>query len=132
MPHIVVPATAKRPAGATDPGFLGIEELLPEFMMWSRRFFAHGGGVLGTSIADGPWLATAYPRHTASPAYVTPDSAGVLQYDYPLEDHWAHTYRFYIQPYSRYDLLWRSLLPSRILYPTERREPRAAARLVAG
>ena len=120
-PHIDVPAEERL-----------IEELLPDFLTWSRRFFANGGGVLETETAPGPWLATAYPR-TSSPAYVTPDSAGVLQYDYLLADRWAHTYRFYVQPYSRYDRLWRSLLQSRILYPGQAPiEAEAFARLAAG
>ncbi|MBD2074922.1 hypothetical protein H6F86_13655 [Phormidium sp. FACHB-592] len=104
-----------------------IEAILPDFQLWSQRFFDIGGDVTATSLEqqqhgvfaqtqDGIWLATAYPR-AGSPAYATPDANGRLTYDHLLEDKWAHNYRFYIQPIGRYDLLWSSLQQSPNLIP---------------
>jgi len=106
-PKIVLPTNA---AGETS-----IEKLLTDFITWSQRFF-NAGGLLkkqaGLSQTDiGPWLATGYPR-AGSPAYATPDEGGRLKYDHIYEDKYAHNYRYYVQPYGRYDLLWHSFRKS--------------------
>jgi hypothetical protein len=57
----------------------------------------------------GPWAATAYLR-AASPIAVTPDArTGCLDYYHPVEDPYAHTYRYFFRPIGRYDLLWQSV-----------------------
>lgn len=105
VPRITIPVTKE-----------GIENLpIAEFINWSQRFFDHGEDV----GLDGPWLVTAYPR-ASTPAYATPDLSGRLRYDHLIESRWAHNYRYYIRPYSRYDLLWRSLLQSPSLFPRQR------------
>ncbi|HEY9660886.1 MAG TPA: hypothetical protein V6C65_20725, partial [Allocoleopsis sp.] len=115
-PKITIPTDKER-----------IEAILPDFLLWSQRFFDIGGDVAETSneqkqegifaqTQDGIWLATAYPR-AGSPAYATPDANGRLTYDHLLEDKWAHNYRFYMQPIGRYDLLWSSLQQSPNLIP---------------
>ncbi len=105
-----------------------IAKLLPGFLEWSQRFFDHGPDVLfgedglgvvgpqGTKDAPLWWMATAYPR-ASSPAYAAPDEHGRLQYDHLFADRWAHNYRFYIRPYGRYDLIWRSFADSPQLFP---------------
>jgi transposase len=87
-------------------------------MVWLNRFFAASGDVLpGTrTSAAGPWIASAYQR-AVSPAGVTPDAAGLLKYYHPIEDQWAHVYRYYVLPSGRYDLLWQNLAQSAHLYP---------------
>jgi hypothetical protein len=113
-PKITIPTDKER-----------IEAILPDFQLWSQRFFDIGGDVAASSshqngifaqTQDGIWLATAYPR-AESPAYATPDANGRLTYDHLLEDKWAHNYRFYMQPIGRYDLLWSSLQQSPNLIP---------------
>ncbi|MBD1865216.1 hypothetical protein [Trichocoleus sp. FACHB-46] len=115
-PKITIPTDKER-----------IEAILPDFQLWSQRFFDIGGDVAPTSTKqqqngifaqtqEGVWLATAYPR-AGSPAYATPDANGRLTYDHLLEDKWAHNYRFYMQPIGRYDLLWSSLQQSPNLMP---------------
>ncbi len=105
---------------ATDVARYGtkaqLEEGLPALLNWSMRFFNHGGEIdlLQVPIGDaidlqgrtgiGPWQATAYPR-PSTPAYVAPDRAGRLMYTHLISDRWAHLYRYYIQPYGRYDRL---------------------------
>ena len=73
-------------------------------------------GPQGTKDAPLWWMATAYPR-ASSPAYAAPDEHGRLQYDHLFADRWAHNYRFYIRPYGRYDLIWRSFADSPQLFP---------------
>ena len=90
----------------TDKG--GIAEILPEILSWSRRFFDHGG-IPDCKPTSSGWLAAAYPIRT-SPAYVSPDANGRLRYDHINADGWAHTFRHYLRPRCRYELLWRSLL----------------------
>ena len=103
--------------------------MLPGFLDWSQRFFDMGADVAlrpcyrpGSDRSprhrDGAatWVATAYPR-AGSPAYAAPDANGRLQYDHLFEDRWAHNYRFYIRPYGRYDLIWRSFSQSSALFP---------------
>ncbi|WP_433472215.1 hypothetical protein ACQPZP_25375 [Spirillospora sp. CA-142024] len=98
-----------------------IAKALPDVLAWTTRFFDAGGAVfagqdgLGRTGA-GPWAATAYPR-AGSPAVATPDADGRLTYTQLLEDRWAHTLRYYFQPYGRYDLLWQSLRRSPTLFP---------------
>jgi len=92
------------------------KEFLPAYLDWTARFFDHSGGLTPgagglAQTADGPWLATAYPR-VATPAYAAPDAGGRLKYDHLIEDKWAHNYRHFILPYGRYDLLWRSIWQS--------------------
>lgn len=91
-----------------------IAPLAADALGWMQRFFDHGVG--GDKPADRPWVATAYPR-SGSPALAAPDAAGRLQYDHRLEDPWAHTYRYYLRPYGRYDLLWQGLRQSPLLFP---------------
>lgn len=125
-PRIVVPTTETE---------LRDDNLLAQVLSWTQRFFDHGGPVLSLRSANvegngtaktskallaaqlaGPWLATAYPR-VGTPTYATPDAAGRLQYFHLLEDKWAHTYRYYIRPYGRYQQLWRNLSMSPLLWP---------------
>lgn len=99
-----------------------IEKLMGDFFAWSQRFFDHSGlfpDLMATPrrTAAGPWLVTAYPR-AGSPAYATPDEGGRLKYDHIYEDKWAHNYRYYIQPYGRYDRLWHSYRQSSALSET--------------
>ncbi|OQY36278.1 MAG: hypothetical protein B6I38_00020 [Anaerolineaceae bacterium 4572_5.1] len=101
-----------------------ITKVLPDFLIWSQRFFDASGTVktLGegtdevTQTDQGPWLVTAYPR-VGTPAYASPDESGRLKYDHLIEDKWAHNYRYYIQPYNRYEYLLRSLSQSPALFP---------------
>ncbi|WP_433326965.1 hypothetical protein [Spirillospora sp. CA-294931] len=113
-----VPDTSK----VTVPtGEAEIARALPDVLAWTARFFDASGAVgvgqggLGETGA-GPWVATAYPR-AGSPALATPDADGRLTYTQLLEDRWAHTLRYYFQPYGRYDLLWQSLRRSPTLFP---------------
>ncbi|WUI02568.1 hypothetical protein OHR68_12430 [Spirillospora sp. NBC_00431] len=98
-----------------------IVRALPDVLAWTTRFFDAGGAIhagqdgLGETGA-GPWVATAYPR-AGSPAVAASDADGRLTYTQLLEDRWAHTLRYYFQPYGRYDLLWQSLRRSPTLFP---------------
>jgi len=119
---IVLPLDAER-----------IRAILPDVLTWTQRFF-DAGGDMGPEAdelpepdeapetdelpeteqrlfmtAAGPWVATAYPR-AATPSFVAPDDDGRLTYVHLIEDKWAHAYRYYVQPYARYDALWRGLL----------------------
>lgn len=97
---------------------------LPNVMLWAQRFFNAAAVPDEDGITeDGPWIATAYPR-TDTPAPATPDESGRLTYDYLISDKWAHTYRYYIRPNHRYELLWESLLKSPSLFPQNGTEPR--------
>lgn len=108
-PKVPVADRIELPAGGPQ-----LAAVLPDVLSWSTRFFTAsgalpvdaGGGPVATG--DGPWLATAYPR-AGSPAAVAPDAGGALTYMHLIEDAWAHNYRFSIQPYSRYELLWQAL-----------------------
>jgi hypothetical protein len=106
-----------------------IETILPDYFSWTQRFFDAGPPVAlkeedttSSTQATGPWIASAYPR-ASSPAYVSPDENGRIQYDRLISDKWAHTYRYYIRTYGRYDLLWRSLRQSSILFPNQTLNP---------
>jgi hypothetical protein len=105
VPQLTVPTDLKE-----------VADVLPDFLLWTQRFFDASGDVLSTK-AEKPWLATAYPRATG-PAYSSPDSNGRLTYDHLIEDKWAHNYRYYIQPSGRYDLLWQSLRNSPVFAST--------------
>ncbi|MCB8980785.1 MAG: hypothetical protein H6657_25525 [Ardenticatenaceae bacterium] len=92
-----------------------------DFIQWSQRFFDHGPLVINSSLDEdsvntGPWLATAYAKQS-TPTYVTPDKAGRLTYHHLLSDRWGHLYRYYIDPYSRYDRLWQAMHKSPTLFP---------------
>ncbi|NMF82836.1 hypothetical protein [Nodosilinea sp. P-1105] len=112
------------PVGPSREG--DIAALLPDVLAWAQRFF-DASGMVTTEVnglnqtAPGPWLVTAYPQR-GTPAYASPDPSGRLRYDHLIESRWAHNYRYYIRPYSRYDLLWQGLLQSPILFPEERPE----------
>ncbi|MCA9886037.1 MAG: hypothetical protein KC708_23845, partial [Anaerolineae bacterium] len=102
-----------------------IEAILPDYLSWAQRFFDAGPPVAlieedatSSTQATGPWIASAYPR-ASSPAYASPDENGRIQYDRLISDKWAHTYRYYVRPYGRYDLLWRSLRQSSTLFPNQ-------------
>lgn len=122
-PQIEVPITKE-----------AVEPVLPVFLAWAQRFFDFSGDVGEIATASrplfattqGPWMATAYP-HSTRPVYVSPDNNGRLKYDYLLEDKWAHTYRYYIRPFGRYELLWQSLLESRTLFPETPSQQKEAA-----
>jgi hypothetical protein len=102
------------PAIAIPTDEAGIAKILPDMLAWAQRFFDASGD--STDEAAGPWLVTAYPR-ISTPSYASPDASGRLKYDHLLSDRWAHNYRYYIRPSSRYDLLWQSLLESPDLFP---------------
>ncbi|MAT42822.1 MAG: hypothetical protein CL609_10800 [Anaerolineaceae bacterium] len=91
----------------------GIEEILFDTLVWSQRFFTHSPAHIQEKDTPSDhdlhgWIVTAYPKVT-SPTYATPDEAGRLTYYHLLEDKWAHTFRYYIQPSGRYDRMWASL-----------------------
>lgn len=101
---------------------VALEKVVPEYLIWSQRFFDHATPPIKTEDGETEgntqkiWLATAYPR-VGSPAFVTPDLNYRLKHDHLIEDQYAHNYRFYIRPYGRYDLLWQSFRQSPILFP---------------
>jgi hypothetical protein len=120
-------AEALTPQGSGEPHIevktdeAGLKEQLPDFLAWAQRFFDASAPVeVGPNgpaqTGPGPWLTTAYPRVT-TPALVVPDESGRLTYDHLLQDKWAHNYRYYLRPYDRYRLLWKSLLTSALLFP---------------
>ncbi len=71
---------------------------------WLHRFVV----TASPEQAQSPPIATAYPRPSA-PAIASPDPSGRVTYHDLITDGWAHAYRYYLQPYSRYDRLWASL-----------------------
>ncbi|KAA3660745.1 MAG: hypothetical protein DWQ04_18560 [Chloroflexi bacterium] len=94
-----------------------------KFVEWSQRFFDHGPSTVENDVINfdaepGPWLATAYAKQS-TPTYVTPDQSGRLTYHRLTSDKWGQTYRYYIDPYSRYDLLWQAMQKSPDLFPGE-------------
>jgi hypothetical protein len=100
------------PAANAEP-----DELLAfgEIMAWLQRFFDHGGN--GHEFADGgPWTATAYPRSLAVTAIAPHETTGLLEYCHPVEDLYAHAWRFFLRPSGRYDALWSSLAESHVLF----------------
>ncbi len=112
------------PNAKLPTAFADIQEIFTGMLSWTKRFFDHGANIVPKGISaineastlENPWLATAYPR-AATPAYSTPDENGRLQYDHLISDKWAHTYRYYVRPYSRYELLWQSIQNSDDLFP---------------
>ena len=108
--RIVVPTTESE-----------IDTILSDFLAWSYRFFESTGPLEKDAnnlhiSKSGPWMATAYPL-SGTPAYASPDEQGRLKYDHLLSDKYAHTYRYYIRPYSRFDLFWQSIRQSTNLFP---------------
>ncbi|HYE17542.1 MAG TPA: hypothetical protein VEA69_03805 [Tepidisphaeraceae bacterium] len=96
-------------------------------LAWLDRFFGSGGDVQpvadGSAFARTPavnWIATGYPR-AAWPLPLTPDRAGRLTYFRPVEDLWAHAYRYYVRPRGRYELLWEEIGRSRRLIDEDQR-----------
>ena len=107
LPRIQVPTTVE-----------AIDDLpLADVLNWLQRFFDYSADVVASQTLS-PWVVTAYPR-VSTPAFASPDDSGRLQYDHLIESQWAHNYRYYIRPYSRYELLWRSLLQSPTLFPAQ-------------
>jgi hypothetical protein len=104
----VLPLT---PNDASGPG--------ADLLAWLDRFFLHGGADNAGKIktGPGPWVGTAYLR-AVSPIAVTPDQrTGVLDYYHPIEDPYAHAYRYYFRPIGRYDRLWESVAQAPSLVP---------------
>ncbi|HEX6183215.1 MAG TPA: hypothetical protein VFZ44_04830 [Pyrinomonadaceae bacterium] len=92
-------------------------------LSWLNRFFEAGGDdrskdddPAASGTLAGPWVAAAYPR-AVSPVGVAPDAAGRLKFYQPIEDQWAHVYRYFIVPHGRYDRLWQALAQSTALFP---------------
>lgn len=101
----------------------GLAKLRPDLMAWTARFFDSSGAVTASGrTGPGPWIATAYPRSTAQ-VFTAPDENGRLTYDYLITDKFAHNFRYYVRPFGRYDLLWRSLLLSPALFPKSAIDP---------
>ena len=98
---------------------------LSAMLSWLDRFFEEGGdvalngGTTATATGDGPWVASAYPR-AATPIALTPDRAGRITYYQPIEDLWGHTFRYFLRPQGRYDLLWASLSRSARVFDAAR------------
>jgi hypothetical protein len=117
--HVPVP-----PLPADVPGVTQAADLYAVYRDWARRFMEQTGFIeppanLQTDMdtpADGPWLASAYPR-ASMPAYATPDASGRATYFHLLNDQYAHTLRYYMLPYSRYDMLREGVLNSAVLFP---------------
>lgn len=121
----------------TSKADLEKDNLLAQYLSWTQRFMDHSNPIksakdedkVGQALlalqADGPWLATAYPR-AGTPAYATPDDVGRLEYFHLLEDKYAHNYRYYVRPTNRYQQLWRNLYMSTLLWPPEDEVDRAA------
>ena len=96
-----------------------------DVLNWVARFFDYGGDVIPAttagakaSTAPGPFLASAYPR-AATPVAITPDPANRIETYEPINDLWAHIYRYYVKPIGRYDPLWDSLAGSPILFAND-------------
>jgi hypothetical protein len=109
------PRNIELPPAVNDPQDQGAE-----LLAWLDRFFLQGGDANKNlnATGDGPWAATAYLR-AISPIAVTPDPiTGVLDYFHPVEDPYAHAYRYFFRPLGRYDRLWESVAqaPSLVEY----------------
>ncbi len=88
---------------------------IADLLSWTQRFFDFGGDITNGATGAGPWLASAYQR-AVSPVGVTPDAGARLKYYQPIEDQWAHVYRYYVLPSGRYDRLWESVAQSNRLF----------------
>jgi hypothetical protein len=89
---------------------------------WLRRFFNFNGdfdfnkGTAGPwSYGTGPWLATAYPQ--ANAVGFAASRKGRTELYHIIDDGWAHGFRYFVQPLSRYDQLWLALAQSAVLFP---------------
>jgi hypothetical protein len=89
---------------------------------WLRRFFNFSGdfdfskGAAGPwSCGKGPWLATAYPQ--ANAVGFAASRKGRTELYHIIDDGWAHGFRYFVQPLSRYDQLWLALAQSAVLFP---------------
>jgi hypothetical protein len=89
---------------------------------WLRRFFNFSGdfnfseGAAGPwSYGTGPWLATAYPQANADGFAAL--RRGRTELYHVIDDGWAHAFRYFVQPLSRYDQLWLALAQSAALFP---------------
>jgi hypothetical protein len=99
-----------------------VRENSPLISAWLDRFFVHGGDVEPTSgeTRNEYWIATGYPR-TAAPLPLSPDPAGRVTYYRPIESQWGQSYRYYVRPRGRYELIWEELGRSpKLLAPSER------------
>lgn len=92
---------------------------------WLRRFFNFSGdfdfthGAAGPwSYGTGPWLATAYPQ--ANAVGFAAARKGRTELYHIIDDGWAHGFRYFVQPLSRYDQLWLALAQSAVLFPREK------------
>ncbi|MEI7462465.1 MAG: hypothetical protein WCK15_23960, partial [Pirellula sp.] len=83
-----------------------------------QRFFDHGANTKDHPQA-GPWLAMAYPRSLAVTAIAPNEETGLLEYCQPVEDLYAHAWRYFIRPSGRYDALWSSVGQSHTLFRKE-------------
>jgi hypothetical protein len=93
-------------AGVTRPAHLRDNISI---LSWLARFLDLSHDAKGT----GPWLATGYPR-LVSPVALTPDKSGRISYFHLVTDSYAHVFRYYVRPRGRYDLLWQSIVSSRL------------------
>lgn len=89
---------------------------------WLRRFFNFSGdfdfsnGTTGPwAYGAGPWLATAYPQ--ANAVGFAASRKGRTELYHIIDDGWAHAFRYFVQPLSRYDQLWLALAQSTVLFP---------------
>ena len=76
-------------------------------LSWMARFLDQAP----RNAAQGPWIATAYPR-LVSPLPVAPNDAGQITYLHLVTDGYAHAFRYYIRPRGRYDDLWQAVASS--------------------
>ncbi|HMV51585.1 MAG TPA: hypothetical protein PKD31_27835, partial [Blastocatellia bacterium] len=101
---------------------------IADLLSWTQRFFDFSGDITGGATGAGPWLASAYQR-AVSPVGVTPDASARLKYYQPIEDQWAHVYRYYVLPSGRYDKLWESLAQSNQLFTAPKQRLKNLERL---
>jgi hypothetical protein len=76
-------------------------------LSWMARFLDQAP----RKSAEGPWIATAYPR-LVSPLPVAPNDAGQITYLHLVTDAYAHALRYYVRPRGRYDDLWQAVASS--------------------
>lgn len=98
------------------PSSVAADPLLgAEILSWLQRFFDHGSNI-DEHAGAGPWLATAYPRALAVTAIAPNPDSGLLEFCHPVEDLYAHAWRYYLRPSGRYDALWASIGQSHVLF----------------